>query len=351
MSGKLILPRQLAAWQSQQVQEPCILVNPRDPSRLVMFYSGVPAANRKLCYIGKAWAMRSDPMTWHPDEANPIFGPSEDGWDCGTIRLDTVLYIPQEDAYYIYYSGTKGNVQDRIGLAVCPAGNDGYSGLVPAAVRRVGDVPLLSPHPEAPFFEEMVSQSAVWRQWHVTEKRWEWFLYYSYRGKDGILPGIRLATSRDGRNWQRQFSAQDPRGMGQIFFSTPATYYEWHQIFRVGDTYVLSIEGGVRRGERWRPIIAVSKHPDRGWRQLDVDAAVQTRWEGYSDKTIFHVATPAFYQIDGRWYLYVQACPLPASRNYIEGQWDLWCFPCDREMATFPGYANVFIPAGTERTE
>lgn len=58
-------------------------------------------------------------------------------------------------------------------------------------------------------------------------------MYYSYRGKDGTLPGIQLATSHDGKTWTRHFNADDPRGMGQIFRSTPNAYYEWHQIFKL----------------------------------------------------------------------------------------------------------------------
>ena len=106
------------------MQEPCILPNPKDPARLVMFYSGVPATNRDVCFVGKAWALQSDPFTWHQDPHNPVFGPGKQGWDSGSIRLDAVLYLAEEDAYYIYYSGTTGSVQDRIGLAICPAGAD-----------------------------------------------------------------------------------------------------------------------------------------------------------------------------------------------------------------------------------
>jgi len=70
-----------------------------------MFYSGVPASNRRTCFIGKAWALKSDPFTWHQDPANPVFLPAGgDAWDSNSIRLDAVLYIPEEDAYYIYYS-------------------------------------------------------------------------------------------------------------------------------------------------------------------------------------------------------------------------------------------------------
>lgn len=82
--------------------------------------------------------------------------------------LDGVLYVPEEDAYYIYYSGTTGSVQDRIGLAICPAGADGYSGVTAAAITRYGTGPVLAPEPAAPFHEEMVSQAAVLRNWDAT---------------------------------------------------------------------------------------------------------------------------------------------------------------------------------------
>jgi hypothetical protein len=345
MRAGVIINRTAAPWESQQVQEPCILPNPKDPMRLVMFYSGVPASNRNLCYVGTAWALTSDPFTWHQNESNPVFAPGQAGWDSGSIRLDAVLYIPEEDAYYIYYSGTQATIQDRIGLAICPAGSDGYSGIAPAAIRRVGTDPVLSPASEEPFSESMVSQAAVSREWDTAAKRWNWYMYYSYRGKNGTLPGIRLATSADGKTWRRCFNRQDPRGMGQIFASTPDAYYEWHQIAKRGETFVLAIEVGTENGKRWRPVIAVSQHPDQGWAQLDVDALLQTKWEGcYRDETIFHVATPAFYEIGGNWYLYAQACPRPANGNYIDGHWDLWCFSCDREIPTLPGYARLFIP-------
>jgi hypothetical protein len=343
--GKVIVNRTSSSWQSQQVQEPCILPNPKDPARLVMFYSGVPATNRSLCFIGKAWALKSDPFTWHQDEHNPVFAPGKQGWDSGSIRLDAVLYLPEEDAYYIYYSGTTGSVQDHIGLAICPAGADGYSGISPETIRRVGTQPALAPEPSAPYFEQMASQAAVLREWDAKAGRWNWFMYYSYRGKDGILPGLRLATSPDGKTWTRHYNPEDPRGMGQIFKSTAGAYYEWHQAFKIGDTYLLCIEVGISAGQRWRPVIAVSKQPDAGWTQIDVDALLQTKWEGlYRDDSIYHVATPALYQIEGRWYLYAQACPLPGNRNYIDGQWDLWCFACDRLIPTLPGYASIFIP-------
>lgn len=330
---------------SQQIEEPCILPNPKVPGRLIMFYSAFSSSNRVVAAIGKAWADARDPFLWHQDEANPIFRPTGSGWDSSTIRLDCVLYIPEEDAYYIYYSGTTGTVQDRIGLALCPAGADGYSGVTAESIKRYGTAPVLAPEPAAPFHEEMVSQGAVLRQWNAHAGRWDWYMYYSYRGKDGILPGIRLATSHDGKTWTRRFHPADPRGMGQIFPSTPNAYYEWHQVFQLGPMYVLCIEVGVNRGARWRPVLAVSKDPVHGWSQLDVDTVLQTKWSGlYDDRTLYHVATPALYQINGTWYLFAQACGRPANDNYIDGAWEMWCIACDRAIPTIPGCPELFIP-------
>ncbi len=343
--GERIIACARAAWHSQQLEEPCILENPKDPTRLVMFYSGVPSSNTRLCHVGKAWALKSDPFTWHQDPGNPVFSQGASGWDSASIRLDCVLDVQEENAYYIYYSGTDvADAQNRIGLAICPAGEDGYSGISTASIRRYGSAPVLAPEPAEPFAETMASQAAVWRERDVTGQ-WRWFMYYSYRGRNGVLPGIRLATSTDGKTWQRQYNADDPRGMGHLFVSTPDAYYEWHQLFKVADTYVLSMEVGPNCGERWRTVLAVSRHPDRGWEQLDVDTVLQTRWPGiYSDDTMFHVATPAFVPVNGRWFLYVQACPLPATNNYIDGRWDLWAFACDRRITTRPGLADLFIP-------
>jgi hypothetical protein len=256
-----------------------------------------------------------------------------------------VLYIPEEDAYYIYYSGTTGGTQDNIGLAICAAGDDGYSSVTPKNIVRHGISPVLAPEPNAPFYENVVHQSAVMREQDPKTKKWSWYMYYSYRGKNGLLPGIRLATSEDGKSWTRRLNPNDPRKMGQIFESTPEAFYEWHQIFKVDDTYFLSMEVGIKHGKRWRPGIAVSKDPITGWRQLDVDTGLQTEWaDVYDERLHFHVATPAFYKIGDKWYLYAQACGYPPSGNYNDGSWDLWCFECPRKVPTLPGYADLFLP-------
>jgi len=116
----------------------------------------------------------------------------------------------------------------------------------------------------------MASQAAVLREWNEAAHRWDWYMYYSYRGRDSVLPGFRLATSTGGKTWPRHFNESDPRGMGQIFESTPNAYYECHQAFKLDNTYVLCIEIGVDHGACWRPALAVSTDPVKGWTQLDL---------------------------------------------------------------------------------
>ena len=78
---------------------------------------------------------------------------------------------------------------------------------------------------------------------------------------------------------------------------------------------------------------------------------LQTKWQGlYDDRTLYHVATPALYLIEGKWYLFAQACGRPANDNYIDGAWEMWGVACDRVISTLPGCADLYIPGSLEST-
>ena len=51
----------------------------------------------------------------------------------------------------------------------------------------------------------------------------------------------------------------------------------------------------------------------------------------------------ALDQIDGRWYLFAQACGRPANDNYGDGAWEMWCFDCNRKIPTRPGCMDLYI--------
>ncbi len=107
-------------------------------------------------------------------------------------------------------------------------------------------------------------------------------------------------------------------GRARYSSSKPGAY-EWHQAFKIGSTYFLSIEVGVSSGKRWRPVIAVSKDPATGWTEIDVDAGHPAQsGEGLYRGMITDLPrrhAGAFYQVGSKWSLNAQACPPPGNSN------------------------------------
>ncbi len=303
-------------WKDGQVNEPIILVNPKDPSRLVMFYSGMKLGGNGGA-IGKAWASAADPFTWHEDEGNPVLvnETATPARDVG-VRLDSVIYDAGSDEYRIYY--TTYGAGDYISLAICPAGADGYSEAVRAKIRRHPGNPILSPRGQGRDDETHVSQASILRE------NGRWVALYSYRtSPQNVLPGIRLATSPDGKQWTKV------PGPDLLTAAPEQKYIEWHSTIRVGDRYVMLFEG-YNGGTRWGADAAVSDRLTSGWKKLPTKLLDQTTWPGYSDATMFHVATPALYNWGGRWSLFVQAAP---AGYYINQPWSLWAVDVDDALA------------------
>jgi hypothetical protein len=305
-------------WKSGQVEEPCILVNPKDSTKLIMFYSGATAlADGGVASIGKAWARVSDPYIWHEDAKNPILrgvrGPAFDE----NIRLDSVIYNESRDEYWIYYTGMSKEPQSNaIGLAICPAGKDGYSGVTAASIKRYPGNPILSPKGQGRQDETFVSQGAVIRENGL------WYMLYSYRTETKTLPGVRLAASRDGKRWTKS------PGPDLLTAAPESVYCEWHQVYKIGGQYVLLFEA-YNGGVRWRANVATSSNLTKGWKKMPATLIEQLTWPNYSNKTLFHVATPAIYNIDHKWYMYFQAAP---SGPYIDQHWAMWCIECDNVL-------------------
>ncbi|HMV47423.1 MAG TPA: hypothetical protein PLD20_01100 [Blastocatellia bacterium] len=311
-------------WKDGQVNEPCILVNPKDSSKLIMFYSGMQLGGSRGA-IGKAWANINEPFIWHEDAANPLMTADANiPFEASAIRLDTVIYQKARDEYWIYYTGSNFKTQaDAIGLAICPAGKDGYSQVTTANLKRYEGNPILSPRGQGREDESYVSQGAVFRE------RGKWYSLYSYRTSKAVLPGLRLAVSPDGKHWTKQ------PGADLLAAAPESVYIEWHQIYKIGKRYVMLYEG-YNGGTRWGADIAVSDSLTAGWKKAPVTLIDQTQWANYSDETLFHVATPALYQIQGHWYLYFQAAH---SGFYIKQHWALWGLEYDdllKQIASLP---------------
>ena len=311
-------------WKNGQVNEPVILVNPKDKSKLIMFYSGMHLGGSAGA-IGKAWAKVTEPFNWHEDAANPLLTADPSiPFEASALRLDAVIYRRERDEYWLYYTGSNFKTQaDAIGLAICPAGKDGYSQVTTANIKRYAGNPILSPGGQGRDDETYVSQGAVFFEKGL------WHSLYSYRTASAVLPGIRLATSRDGQHWTKQ------PGADLLTAAPESRYIEWHQVYRIGKRYVMLYEG-YNGGVRWGADVAVSDSLTKGWKKAPISLIDQTKWANYSDETLFHVATPAVYQFRGHWYLYFQAAH---SGYYIKQHWALWGLECDdllKQIAALP---------------
>ncbi len=297
-------------WKDGQVQEPCVLVNPKDPGKLIMFYAGMTLGGGTGC-LGKAWADVSDPFTWHEDANNPLLKPDpKRACEGGSLRMDSVIYDKSRDEYWIYYTGGVG---DGVNLATCPAGKDGYSDIATANIKRYENNPVLSPKGEGRDDGNCVSQGAVFRENGV------WHMFYAYRSPQEGLQGIRLATSPDGKHWTKIV------GPDLIRAAPEQAAIEWHQVYKIGKTYVLLYEG-YNGGARWGPDFATSSSLTKGWKKAPTKLVDQTKWPNYSDKTMFHVATPAIYKINAKWHMFFQAAP---AGEYMSQHWALWGIECD----------------------
>ncbi|HYG74735.1 MAG TPA: hypothetical protein VEK08_07010, partial [Planctomycetota bacterium] len=166
VQNELIINYGGGGWKNGQVHEPCVLVNPKDPKRLIMIYGGALHQNQGgIGSIGKAWANINEPFKWHEDESNPILKlDPKVPFESGMIRVDTVIYNESSDEYWIYYTGRTPQNVDAIGLVTCPAGKDGYSDVTLANIKRHAGNPILSPGGQGRSDESLVSQGAVFRE-------------------------------------------------------------------------------------------------------------------------------------------------------------------------------------------
>jgi predicted GH43/DUF377 family glycosyl hydrolase len=133
------------------------------------------------------------------------------------------------------------------------------------------------------------------------------------------LPGIRLATSRDGKLWTKE------SGPDLLTAAPEQQYIEWHQVYKIGNRYVMMYEG-YNGGTRWGAEVATSSSLTKGWEKSPQFLIDQTKWPNYTDESMFHVATPAIYNIKNKWYMYFQAAHLG---EYTSQHWALWGIECD----------------------
>jgi hypothetical protein len=307
-----------SGWSSGQIMEPCILTNPKDTSKLIMFYGGghLIVEDGGRWAIGKAWADKSNPHVWHEFQDNPIIKPNPlIPFESYFIRMDCAIYNSETDEYWIYYTGGENEPwSNAVGLAICATGEDGYSNVTEENIRKYEGNPILSPTGQGRDDGICVSQAAVIKVGEM------YYMYYSYRLSNiidlDILPGIRYATSTDGINWTKQ-------GEGNIISrggkgNPDSKYFEWKQIFKSFDRYIIIWEAF--DSTTWTVCMATALSPEGPWVKSPKNPIFKpSAIAGTFDEKF--VATPGFYLINNRWYLYYQGAKDGGNYNY--NNWDM----------------------------
>lgn len=277
-------------WNTSQSYDPCIPDPTADP--IVMLFSGMAApVETGVQAIGRATisqaAFAANPSAWVQDAGNPVITVGSAGQpDNRYIRQSSCLYNPDDGGkLYEYYTCHDRSV-DQMCLAISSA--QGQAG----TWTKYGVV--LNPTIDGCSDETWVSQGAVMRRGPG-----DWIMVYSWRNQEKgvILPGLRYATSTDGKTWHGA-------GCKNIFTVAPE-YLEQHQIFMLGGQCVLLYETG-NNTTIWTIHSAVASRcegPFTEGRQNPFLAPTlnKSTWDAYE------VATPWYFVVKKQAYLLYSA--------------------------------------------
>jgi hypothetical protein len=277
------------AWDGRQVHYPETIVDPANGAQLVQFYGGGSYLNNDYA-IGRATASVADPYTWTEYAGNPLVG-----WGTAvhgqapTVGPNYVFYSVSDGKYWMYYTDYSNW---SMYLATSP---DGLSW------TEYGQV-------LAPSGDESTSEVAG----VIRDDDTHWYMYYSYRTPPPLqqtLPGIRCATSADGKHWTKL--------PGDVIHVGPpgsydSTHIEGAQAFKIGATYVIMYS--CFDGARYMSALASSASPTGGflksaWNPIFQPSEVSGHWDHEQE------STAVITGIAGRDYLYYQGTNTPGDYN------------------------------------
>jgi hypothetical protein len=291
-------------WKDSQLHYPCILIDPTDATKLMMWVGGLAApVSTGEGSIGLYYGTVADPYTWVPYAGNPVFTKNGvSGWEFQSVFPDTVIWNPVTSRFWMYYTGcSAGNVGESVGLATSI---DGITWV------REGTNPILTPTGQGRDDGDVIGNGGVLR-----EDATHWYMYYCYRDGAATLEGIRCASSSDGITWVKGGSGD----IVHIGAAYDTTYIEGVQVIKLGTKFVLIY--GCYDGTYWGTAIAASINFDAGFVKSSNNPLLDgSHRYGTWDKK--GIATTKLFKIGSKWYAYYQGCDGDAI-NYSLEEWDL----------------------------
>lgn len=290
-----------SSWMSQNVQDPHVLIDPKNANQLLLYFGGVSNSS-SMGGVGRATAPITDPYTWTQYGGNPILAAGGAGaFDEAGVRVDCVVYNATADEFWMYYTGRNlGGTTDQIGLATSP-GSDGIT------FTKYGSNPILSP--VAP--DTHVSNCGVLR-----DDATHWYMYYCHRTATDVLRSIKVATSSDGLAWTQPGTVVWGTAVGDY----DATYKELVKIYKFSDKYALLTS--CFDGITWSAGMASCDTPT-GTFVKESDAVFRPGGiVGNFDA--YQVACPMFWNSNNHWYLIYQGeGNVDEAGDYNQASWNL----------------------------
>lgn len=286
----------LGNFFDSQSFDPCIIVNPLNTDELIMFFSGMAAPIQTGAQtIGRATASITDATTWTVD-ASAVLTPSL-AWETGGdgLRADSIIYNPADAKLYLFYTAKYTTIgvasSDDLGLTWTKLGQ------------------VLTPSGD----EVNVSQFGVLLDGSTLHA------IYAYRTAGLVLPAYRYASAStsDWLTWTK--------GGGDVYSDPePNRYHEFHQLLKVGSTYIICYESGSTTVD-YDIRFATSSDPSTGWVvSLVTPYFTKSAEVGAFDR--YHVSTPHVHIINGYWYLFYSGA-MDHSQPYGTNHWQMGVVP------------------------
>jgi hypothetical protein len=289
-------------WKDSQVQEPVVITDPTDSSKLIMIFAAMAApVGTGVMSIGLATATTANPYDWTEYASNPWIN------DTGRRMDSAVVEGSQVTFYSTVANGSRIDafVSTNLTYATANAGTANHT-LHSGVLTPSGD-------------ETYVGEAAVIKEGST------YYMLYTYSTSNQLEPGCRLATSSDGLTWTKQGNVITVGAAG----SPDAAVIEGGQLLKVGSKYVFSYNAfngpadyNPGATKLWTVCMAVADSPGGPF----IKAAKNPIFtgNGVSAPDRWSIANPTWFNVGSRWYLLYQASAQdPATRYYFNSNWSM----------------------------
>ena len=290
--GKIFTPQDVRnkSWMKEYAQAPSVLVY---KNFIRIYFSCRPYPDRDSQYI--SYSAFIDVNRHNPAEVvhiaeKPILPLGGRGTfdEFGTYPVSV---IRMGRKIYAYYGGWTRCVSVPFNVAIGMAISDDNG----VTFKRSGSGPVLSYSPDEPFIisgPKIRRFHNTWYVWYIAGKKW-----IRDNGKPEPVYRIRMATSKDGQNWEKYGKdiIQTTLGGDEAQASPDVIWYKnsYHMFF----CYRYSTDFRGKRGYR----IGYAKSEDLfHWQRDDTGAGITVSSKGWDDESVSY---PHVFESDGTLYM------------------------------------------------